>query len=193
DIYSFGCVLYEMFTGARVSAGRRRVPSPKLERIVSRCLEKDPGRRWQSAAELEGELAGVSPAGSRGKRMVAAAAGSRWRWLAAASAGLLVLLAAWWLRPTSRIEPPLKLRRLTSDAGLSRSPALSPDGKLVAYTSDRALDGQQDLYVQQVSGGQPIRLTFDGAETPNFSPDGSRIVFRSNRDGGGIYQIPVFG
>jgi eukaryotic-like serine/threonine-protein kinase len=117
---------------------------------------------------------------------------ARW-WSVAIAVGIAISIAVGLLFYRTS-TPSWKLTRLTADAGLSDAPALSPDGKLLAYSSDRD-GGGRDLYIKQVSGGQPIRLTFDGEgnTSPDFSPDGSKIVFRSNRNGGGIYEIPAFG
>jgi serine/threonine protein kinase len=221
DIFSFGAMLYEMITGARafvgdsilsiMSAILRDEPKPaaeivlgfprELDRIITRCLQKDPNQRYQHAGDLKIDLQhvveGLAAGGSAiGEETPARPSVGRWWWLTAAAACVVVSFAAgWWLHGRPSEQPPWNLTRLTSDTGLSDASALSPDGKLVAYSSDRSLDGERDLYIKQVAGGQPIRLTSDGAgnTTPDFSPDGSKIIFRSNRDGGGIYEIPAFG
>jgi eukaryotic-like serine/threonine-protein kinase len=66
---------------------------------------------------------------------------------------------------------------------------------LLAYASDRAGNGDLDIWIQQMSGGTPLRLTDDPADDsmPDFSPDGSQLVFRSERNGGGIYLVPALG
>ena len=90
---------------------------------------------------------------------------------------------------------PLKLTRLTADSGLTTDAVISPDGKFVAYASDRSGEGNLDIWLKQVAGGDPIPLTRNSADDhqPDFSLDGSQIVFRSEREGGGIYLISTLG
>jgi len=108
----------------------------------------------------------------------------------------VVGVAFWWFsHRVSQMPSPLKLTRLTSDSRLTTDAVISCDGKLVAFASDRGREGNLDIWVKQAAGGEPIRLTRHPADDsqPDFSPEGSQIVFRSERDGGGIYLISALG
>jgi Tol biopolymer transport system component/DNA-binding winged helix-turn-helix (wHTH) protein len=122
-------------------------------------------------------------------------------WLTVGAAAALLAaggLSYWFhgLPPsTNDVEPRWNLSRITSDAGLSYQAVISPDGSLIAYASDRAGEGNLDIWVQQIGGGRPVRLTNDPADEsePAFSPDGRVIAFSSQRSEGGVYVVPTMG
>ena len=217
DIFSFGALLYEMVSGRRAFQGDSKLATlaailreePKgiegaprdLEKIIARCLRKDPERRWQTMPDLKIALQDLKEESDSGALAQAAGIlkpGRRWR-LPLTVGALVVALAGasawWWLARERRAPAELRLSKFTFDAGMTADPAISLDGKLAAYASDRGGEGNLDIWVQQVAGRQPIRLTSHEAvdQQPSFSPDGSRIVFRSERDGGGLYLIDALG
>jgi serine/threonine protein kinase/Tol biopolymer transport system component len=213
DLFSLGAILYEMAAGRKAFHGDSSIavmnailkdepldlPSavpPVLDRIIRRCLEKDPARRFQSASDLRFALEMSAAADTavplqpqtRGRRVA----------LALLAAGLLAAVSVYWTTSRLRPEAPADfgaLRQITFDHGLTTDPAISPDGKLLAFASDRAGAGNLDIWVKQIDGGDPVPLTKDPANEydPSFSPDGARIAFHSDRDGGGIYVMPALG
>ena len=212
----FGSVLYEMVTGRRAFQGATKLatlaailneePPPlgggiphELEKIIARCLRKDPERRFQHMEDVKLALEELKEESDSGK-LLAAAPRRRprvmpWSITALAVAVMAATLVAFWLmRAPNRLGTPA-LTQLTTDTGLTIDPALSPDAKLVAYASDRSGSGNLDIWVRQVGGGEPIRLTQDPSDErePAFSPDGTLVAFRSERDGGGIYVVSALG
>ncbi len=103
--------------------------------------------------------------------------------LVAALAAIVVIAAVatvLLLRREPTAARPLELQRLTFDAGATLVPSISPDGNLIAFTSDRGGDTGFDIWVRHINQPEPTRLTEHPTDDwhPDFSPDGSRIVFR---------------
>jgi Tol biopolymer transport system component/tRNA A-37 threonylcarbamoyl transferase component Bud32 len=221
DIFSFGAVLYEMATGTRafhgdsklstLSAVLRENPKPasqvasgvprELDRIIARCLRKDPARRFQAMPDLKVALEELKEESDSGTAEVAAGgvgapvAGTRPRlMLAAATVALLVAAGAAWflLRPASKPLPPMQSVPLTTYTGSQGHPSFSPDGSQVAFQWTGEKGDHLDIYVKLVEGGTPLRLTTNPAPaaSPAWSPDGRQIAFLRV---GGVYSISPLG
>jgi eukaryotic-like serine/threonine-protein kinase len=181
----------------------------ELQRIVSKALRKDRHERYQTAKDLLVDLKSLRdtltwPASHPEHPSTTSPLSSSWRNRTLAAVGVALVIAggaAWWrVHPTSgpsSTPPPQpvqrSLTRLTFDAGLQTDPTFSPDGRFIAYASDKA--GNFDIWVQPVAGGDAVQVTKSpAAETqPSWSPDGSTIAFHSERDGGGLYLVPALG
>jgi Tol biopolymer transport system component len=106
-----------------------------------------------------------------------------------------------WLQPLSGGKPDGAPRRLTEHDGNASFPAVSPDGKWVAYyriyrARETDEENQRDIWAVPVDGGPPVQVTDDARPDvqPTFSPDGSKIVFVSERDGAQrLWTVPFSG
>jgi eukaryotic-like serine/threonine-protein kinase len=224
DIFAFGAVVYEMATGKRAFEGKsqasliaailEREPPPMLslqpmtppvlDRVVRKCLAKEPEKRWQAASDVCDELKWIAEGGSQvtlaptaavkgiralGRRTLVLGLGALL--LAAAVASL----ATWNLKPAPSPQPVtrtvINLPPGQQLAGLDSGPAvaLSPDGTQLAYVARQG--GTQQLYLRAMDSmeARPISGT-EGATEPCFSPDGQWLAFFA---GGKLKKVSVNG
>ncbi|MCC6589825.1 MAG: PD40 domain-containing protein [Bryobacterales bacterium] len=209
DVFTLGSILYEMTTGRRAFAGdsslstlaailhqepppvQKLLPAapPKLDALIRRCLKKRPEDRTISAAEVKAALDDLQ------YQVATRRVGWRIAAFAVTTAAVIAVAALAWSiyrkgRLGDQLEPP---SRLTMEAGNARYPAISHDGKLLAYASDR--NGNFDIYLRQIGGTSEVRLTSStyNEAAPTFTPDGRHIVFQSDEMNAGLQVVPTLG
>jgi serine/threonine protein kinase len=167
-----------------------------LEKIIGRCLRKQPERRFQTMADLKVALEELKEESDSGK-LASAEAGSRARVrrssalrIAAFGAVLVALLAAgffwlrWWRGTEAETEKPLVTTMLTTDPEWEGFPSFSPDGTAVAYSRATEDFSGSDIYVKLIGEAKPLRLTErrGSAVLSEWSPDGRSIAFARPSD-----------
>ena len=225
DLFSLGVILYEMATGDRPFQGEtsaevassilrdtpptvteRRVDLPRdLGKLIKRCLEKEPRKRFQSALDLANELddlrrevdSGEALASTGAPVMSNRASGRKRVWLAGVTFVIALAAVAGGLWLSGRTEPAPRLstpRQVTTGSEVEGYPSWRPDGTQLAYESNQA--GNWDIWVTPAGGGRAVNLTEDypGEDRfPSWSPDGSQIAFYSDRDSAGYFVMPALG
>ena len=218
DIFSFGCVLYEVITGRRAFQGTtsfdtlKRIlsdePPPivepvrhvRLQPVIQKCLAKNPDDRYQSMEQLSNDLRGLL------RRMEAAAhreAAGRipWRRLVAGAVGIVgTVLAVWWATTegefTGRVPARVTIERLTL-SGTAIDAATSRDGRYLAWVESAG--GMQGLRVRQRGGDRshelvpPAAVGYWGIA---FSHDGSQVFYATKsakEPAGRLYVVNVLG
>jgi len=218
DLFSFGCVLYEMASGRRAFEGKSQLgvmtailekePEPlrtlapalpsSLERLVAACLAKDPAERMQTAHDVGLQLRWVEG----GEAAPAKAGGTSVMPWAAAAVLLVLLLAVGFfaLRPAPQapvlqasIVPPQNLTmELLGDTG--GPPTLSPDGTLLAFRAHTQGESVGSLWLRHMDTGAVQHL--DGTEHATFpfwSPDSRNLGFFTDLANGKMYRVGVNG
>jgi eukaryotic-like serine/threonine-protein kinase len=179
-----------------------RIPR-ELDRVIGKALEKNRNRRYQHAAEMSGDLKRVNRDRKTGRAAPVSEPGteekSRVRpWLFGAVALILLAVAVFYQvwRPAGLFRtsyPPAQpTHRQITFVGDAVFPALSPDGKFVAYVTGKF--GQQRLMLQDLKGGQAIAISKASAiMNPRWSPDGSELATSLDPPQRGVFLIPRLG
>jgi eukaryotic-like serine/threonine-protein kinase len=184
DVFSFGLILAEMLTGIRPSHGTLKFPanvSPRLARIVERCLSTDPDDRWQAVADAGWELTTVDPAASA---LPVRVSRERWIW-AAAVVALAGVAAALWMKTPAPVEsaplrftvPPPESGRFFADLGVVTTPVISPDGRTLAFVA--TVENQTRIWMRPLdSDTSRVLAGTEGVLQPPFwSPDSRSLAF----------------
>ncbi len=211
DIFAFGAVLYEMATGRRAFDGKTKtsliaaivaaepkpihelqpLTPPSFERLVAKCLAKDPDDRWQSASDVAAELTWIAETFAREKASPRKNSARPWMIASALLAVIAIAAIAVAVARRGNADPPMVLSLAMPPRMFEyyEQAALSPDGNTVAFIGFRR--NFSALFVRAIDQREPRMLAgTEGARQPFWSPDGKALAFFAN---GKLQRVVVAG